>query len=141
MTPQQQQQMLMAQHELCGIMQITDATHASYIPIPGYTILQATPPFSAPPGAVQAVVCDRTSVFLGPNDHRVITDLHVPLFIRSTGRIAILEAAEGQLRVRFHQGQPTAEEAQALAAALDRANADMANVLRQAATAPSQPQP
>lgn len=121
-------------YEMCGVLQITDAERVSYIPIPGYSILQSEPPFSAPPGSVHAVVCDRTSIFMGPNDHRVITDLRVPLFIRNAGRVAILEAAEGQLRVRFNQGQPTAEEAQALAAALDRANADMANVLRQGST-------
>ena len=83
--------------ERCGVFQITDAEHVSYIPIPGYTILDGTPPFSAPPGSVHAVVCDRTSIFIGPNDHRVITDLGVPLFIRSGGRIAVLEIADRQL--------------------------------------------
>lgn len=111
--------------ELCGVFQITDAEHVSYIPIPGYSILQATPPLSAPPGAVHAVVCDRTSIFIGPNDHRVITDLGVPLFIRSSGRIAVLEIADRQLRLRFTQGEPTPEERAAIAPAIERALADM----------------
>jgi hypothetical protein len=117
--------------ETCGVLQITDAERVSYIPIPGYSILGGTPPFAAPPGSVHAVVCDRTSIFLGANDHRVISDLRVPLFIRNAGRVAILEAADGQLRVRFTQGQPSPVEAQALAASLDRANAEMASLLRQ----------
>ena len=107
--------------ELCGVFQITDAEHVSYIPIPGYSILRAAPPFTAPPGAVHAVVCDRTSIFVGPNDHRVITDLGVPLFIRNNGRIAVLEVADRQLRLRFTQGEPTPAERAAIAPAIERA--------------------
>ncbi len=111
--------------ESCGVFQITDSEHVSYIPIPGYSILLAQPPFSAPPGSVHAVVCDRTSIFLGPNDHRVITDLGVPFFIRSSGRIAVLEIADRQLRLRFTQGQPTAQEQAAIGPAIERALADI----------------
>jgi len=111
--------------EQCGVFQITDAEHVSYIPIPGYSILLATPPLSAPPGSVHAVVCDRTSIFLGPNDHRVITDLGVPLFIRNGGRIAVLEIADRQLRLRFTQGQPTELETAGLGAAIERAILDI----------------
>lgn len=111
--------------ESCGVFQITDAEHVSYIPIPGYSILLGQPPFSAPPGSVHAVVCDRTSIFLGPNDHRVITDLGVPFFIRSGGRIAVLEIADRQLRLRFTQGQPTAQEQAAIGPAIERALADI----------------
>src|SRR5688572_8940581 len=105
--------------ERCGVFQITDAEHVSYIPIPGYSILLSQPPFSAPPGSVHAVVCDRTSIFLGPNDHRVITDLGVPLFVRNGGRIAILEIADRQLRLRFTQGEPTTEEQAAIGPAIE----------------------
>jgi hypothetical protein len=111
--------------ERCGVFQITDSEHVSYIPIAGYSVLLATPPFSAPPGTVHAVVCDRTSIFLGPNDHRVITDLGVPLFIRSGGRIAVLEIADRQLRLRFTQGEPTAEEQAAIGPAIERAISDI----------------
>ncbi|MGE0663845.1 MAG: hypothetical protein AB7H66_17290 [Hyphomonadaceae bacterium] len=111
--------------EMCGVFQIQDAERVSYVPIPGYSILLGTPPFTAPPGSVHAVVCDRTSIFLGPNDHRVITDLGVPLFIRNAGRIAVLEVADRQLRLRFTQGQPTAEEQAAIGPAIDRALADI----------------
>ena len=121
--------------ERCGVFQITAAEHVSYIPIPGYTILDGTPPFSAPPGSVHAVVCDRTSIFIGPNDHRVITDLGVPLFIRSGGRIAVLEIADRQLRLRFTRGEPSAEERAAIGPAIERALAEIDRM------PPRQPQP
>ena len=111
--------------ESCGVFQITDAEHVSYIPIPGYSILLSQPPFTAPPGTVHAVVCDRTSIFLGPNDHRVITDLGVPLFIRNGGRIAVLEIADRQLRLRFTQGEPSPAESTAIGPAIERALAEM----------------
>jgi hypothetical protein len=110
--------------ERCGIFRITDAEHVSYIPVPGYSILLGQPPFRAPERA-SAVVCDRTSIFLGPNDHRVITDLGLPLFIRNGERIAVLEMADRQLRLRFTQGQPTPDEQAALGPAIDRAIADI----------------
>ena len=71
------------------------------------------------------MVCDRTSIFLGPNDHRVITDIGVPLFIRSGGRIAVLEIADRQLRLRFTQGQPTPQEQAAIGPAIEGALADI----------------
>jgi hypothetical protein len=111
--------------ESCGVFQITDAEHVSYVPIPGFSILMGQPPFSAPPGSMHAVVCDRTSIFLGPNDHRVITDLGVPLFVRNNGRIAILEIADRQLRLRFTRGEPTPQEQAAIGPAIDAALADM----------------
>jgi hypothetical protein len=114
--------------ETCGVFQIQDAERVSYIPIPGYSILLGQPPFSAPPGSVHAVVCDRTSIFLGANDHRVITDLGVPLFIRASGRIAVLEIADRQLRLRFTQGEPTPAEQAAIGPAIERALADIENL-------------
>jgi hypothetical protein len=120
--------------ENCGVFQITDAEHVSYIPIPGYSILLAQPPFSAPPGAVHAVVCDRTSIFIGPNDHRVITDLGVPLFIRSSGRIAVLEIADRQLRLRFTQGEPLPQERAAMGTAIERALAEIERMPPRTAT-------
>lgn len=125
--------------ERCGVFQITDAEHVSYIPIQGYSILLAQPPFTAPPGAAHAVVCDRTSIFMGPNDHRVITDLGVPLFIRSGGRIAVLEIADRQLRLRFTQGEPSPAERAAIGPAIERALAEIERMPpRTAPTAPAQ---
>jgi hypothetical protein len=134
----QQQQPAPQPHEMCGVFQITSAETVDYIPLPGYSVLMATPPFRAPPGSVHAMVCDRTSIFIGPNDHRIITDLGVPFFIRSSGRIAVLEIADHQLRLRFTQGAPTPQEQAAIGPAIERALAD---IDRLPAPQPAQTQP
>jgi hypothetical protein len=133
-----QQQPAPQPHELCGVFQITSPTTTEYSPLPGYSVLTAIPPFRAPPGSVHAMVCDRTSIFIGPVDHRVITDLGVPLFIRSGGRIAILEIADHQLRLRFTQGAPTPQEQAAIGPAIERALND---IERLPAPQPQQAQP
>ena len=55
----------------------------------------------------------------------VITDIGVPLFIRSGGRVAILEIADRQLRLRFTEGEPTQAERDAMGPAIERALAEM----------------
>lgn len=116
---------LAQQYEACGYLRITSPETVELVPLPGYSILIGTPPFTAPPGSLNAIVCDRTSIFIGPNDHRVITDMGVPLFIRSGGRVAILEIADHQLRLRFSQGQPTPQEQVAIGPAIERALVDI----------------
>lgn len=116
--------------ERCGIFKPTGEGRMAYVPISGYSILLMQPPFRLPQRAnatqrAQAVVCDRTSIFIGPNDHRVITDIGVPLFIRSGGRVAILEIADRQLRLRFTEGEPTQAERDAMGPAIERALAEM----------------
>jgi len=114
--------------ELCGVLQTGGETSA-FVPVAGYSILAGAAPLVAPPGQtdIDAIMCLRPSVFIGPVDHRVITDLHVPLYIRTTDRrMAVLEMSQGQLRVRFAAGQPLPAEAEAMRAALDRAQADIA---------------
>jgi hypothetical protein len=110
------------QQELCGVF-VRQPASVSYIPVEGFSILTAQTPLARPSGQpyVDAVICDRPSIYLGANDYRVLTDLSVPLFLRSGPRLATLEVHEGALRLRFIRGQPTAEEAQALSAALDQA--------------------
>lgn len=118
-----------AYQEFCGVLTHTGDS-SSYVPAPGYTVLGATLPLAPPRVAasnIDALVCVRSSIYIGPHDHRVLTDLRVPLFIRDTNRMAVLEIAGDQLRVRFTQGQPTPEEAQALGAAIDRAHDAMAS--------------
>jgi hypothetical protein len=114
--------------ETCGIFVRQDAEHVSYIITPGYTVLTAVPPLARPPGQpqVDAIICDRESIVIGPADYRVLTDLHVPFYIRNAGRLAVLEVTDGRLQARFLRGQPTAAESQAMAAALDRASAEAA---------------
>lgn len=110
--------------ETCGIFRIENAERVSYVPVPGFSILLGQPPFRVPQRA-SAVVCDRTSIFIGPNDHRVITDAGVPLFIRNAQRVAVLEIADRQLRLRFTEGEPTTAEHAAIGPAIERALAEM----------------
>lgn len=114
--------------ETCGIFVRQDATHVSYVLTPGYSVLTAVPPLAKPVGQdqVDAVICDRESIVIGPADYHVLTDLHVPFYIRNGARLAVLEVSGGQLRARFLRGQPTPAESQAMAAALDRAQSDAA---------------
>lgn len=116
--------------ERCGIFKPTAEGRMAYIPIAGYSVLLMQPPFRLPQRAqatqrAQAVVCDRTSIFIGPNDHRVITDIGLPLFIRSGGRVAVLEIADHRLRLRFTEGEPTQTERDAMGPAIERALAEM----------------
>lgn len=114
--------------ETCGIFVRQDAEHVSYIITPGYTVLTAVPPLARPPGQpqVDAIICDRESIVIGPADYHVLTDLHVPFYIRNAGRLAVLEITDGRLQARFLRGQPTPAESQAMAAALDRSSAEAA---------------
>ncbi|HYD88527.1 MAG TPA: hypothetical protein VEA80_13710 [Vitreimonas sp.] len=115
-----------APQETCGVLS-TGAETSSFTPVPGLTLLNATPPLTRPEGDVDGLLCIRSGIYLGPNDHRVLTDLGVPFFIRDAARLATLERTQGQLRLRFVRGAPTAEESQAMVAAIDRAHAEMAN--------------
>ncbi len=133
-----QRQLAVQPHELCGVFQITSPETVEYSPLPGYSVLTATPPFRAPPGSVHAMVCDRTSIFIGPVDYRVITDLGVPLFIRNSGRIAVLEIVDRQLRLRFTRGQPTPSEQAAISEAIERALVEMDRMPAPEPQAPTQ---
>lgn len=115
------------QRETCGVF-VASGDTTSYIPIQGFTILGIIPPIGMPPGQtrIDGVVCDRAGIFLGPSDHRVLTDLAVPLYIRHDGRVAVLEAPAGRLQVRMSTGGLRDGEQQALAEALDRAETALA---------------
>lgn len=120
--------------DACGALSVAADGTLILAASPGYTLLTAIPPLAPPPGAsgFAAILCDRTSIMIGPNDYRVLTDLHVPLYIRNSGRVAMLEFVNNELRVRFQSGAPSAEEREALASALDRANEALAALPRQA---------
>lgn len=108
--------------ETCGILVRQDDERTSYIPVLGYSVMNAPSPLTRPPGQdqVDALICDRLSLVISPQDYRVLTDLRVPLYIRAGIRLIVLEVAEGQLRVRFLRGEPTDEERAQLAVALDQ---------------------
>lgn len=112
--------------EVCGVF-FVDPDRMTYVPTPDYSLLSAATPLTAPPNQarVDALICDRPSMFIGPNDHRVLTDLHIPLFIRSGGRVGVMEFRQGQVHLRFSEGAPTDAERDAIAIALDRAQSDI----------------
>lgn len=113
--------------ERCGILR-AGGERSTYAPIEGFSVLLMPPPIRLPQRAregARAIMCERTSIFIGANDHRVITDTGVPLFITSGGRIAVLEIADRQLRLRFTQGEPTAAEREGIGPAIERALVDM----------------
>lgn len=112
--------------EQCGVF-FVQPDRLTFVPIAGYSLLTATPPLTAPPNQPQidAIICDRPAMFIGPNDHRVLTDLHKPLFIRSGGRVAVMEFTENQVHLRFTEGSPSEAEMQAIRGALDAAQADI----------------
>lgn len=115
--------------ELCGVF-FVDSERATYVPVPDYFVLTAAAPLAAPVNQprMDALICDRPALVMGPNDHRVLTDLHVPLFIRNGGRVAVLEYRDNQLHLRFSEGAPTEAEMADLRAALDRAQDDIARM-------------
>lgn len=110
--------------ETCGVLSVGETS--SFDPLDGYSILWAMPPIVRPPGDVDGILCIRSHIYLGVNDHRVVTDLGVPFFIRDATRLATLEQVDGQMRLRFVSGAPTPAESTALAAAIDAAHADIA---------------
>ncbi len=113
--------------ELCGVISQSGTGTSAYTPVPGYSVLYAAAPLLPPPGQsdIDAIVCIRAAIYLGPVDHRVLTDLRVPFFIRDGERMAVLELADDGLRLRFTRGEPTPEERAALAQAIDRAHAEL----------------
>jgi hypothetical protein len=113
--------------ETCGVFVTEPGQATTYVPLFGYSVTSATLPLTAPGGVqnVTGVVCDRLALELRPNDHRVLTDLRVPFYVRSGIRMAALEAPEGTFRIRFLEGQPSDVERTQLGEALDRATDDV----------------
>jgi hypothetical protein len=109
--------------ETCGVFITEPGQEAVHVPLAGYSITNSELPLTAPGRQqhITGVICDRLALELRAQDHRVLTDLRVPFYIRSGIRIAALEAPEGQFRIRFLEGQPSEAERTQLAEALDRA--------------------
>ncbi len=113
--------------ETCGVFVAEPGQEATYVLLLDYSITNAELPLTAPGGQqnVTGVICDRLALELRPQDHRVLTDLRVPFYVRSGIRMAALEAPEGQFRIRFLRGEPSEAERSQLAEALDRAADDV----------------
>lgn len=106
----------------CSIMAPDEDGQERIFPDPGIS-LGTQPELVFPAGfqAATAVVCDRRVLAIGDNDYRAITELNVPVFIRSHGRVLVFQIEEGQFYVKFIKGAPTDEEISAIQSALDRA--------------------
>jgi hypothetical protein len=108
--------------EACSVMVRADGGMRTE-PAGGYFITGAAPPLRLPEGHtnVAALVCDRATLTIGDNDYRVLTDLEIPLFVRSDDRILALEMVHGQFRIRLDEGDLTEDEVTSIQTALDRA--------------------
>ncbi len=109
-------------NERCAVMTESTAGVVETHFVDGFVVTGAVP-FRFPAGFenARAVMCVRDVLVIGDDDHRVIVDGGVPLYIASTGRVVVLEISGGQFRVRTARGEPTVEETVALQAALTRA--------------------
>jgi hypothetical protein len=108
--------------EACSVM-VKAGDTMKVEPVSGYTITNATTPLRLPdsyPDAV-AIVCERSTLTIGDNDYRVLTDLEVPLFVKSSGRTVVFEMVSGQFLLQVADGELTQEEIAGLQVALNRA--------------------
>ncbi|MEJ0058824.1 MAG: hypothetical protein WDM79_04205 [Terricaulis sp.] len=88
-------------------------------------MLNAAAPLPRPAveGELRALMCRRATLTIGPNDHRVIVDLHVPFMIGHQRRMVVIEIVEGQLRANYSDYQFTEAERAIVQAGVDRAQA------------------
>jgi hypothetical protein len=106
----------------CGVL-LRDGGEIRSESLPGFSVSDAALPLQLPEGLgdVQGVMCSRESLHLLDNDYCVITDLGVPFYLASGGRLIVLEISSGQFRARTAQGELTKEELDRLQAALNAA--------------------
>lgn len=95
------------------------------VPLPGYSVLNGAAPLARPAvdGQLRAIMCRRTSLNLGPNDHRVLVDLHVPFMIAHQRRLVAIEMVDGRMQANYGEYQFTEAERAVLQAGIDRAQA------------------
>lgn len=108
-------------HETCGVLlQENGATRVEAVS--GYNVIGAALPMQLPAGydAVVGVHCSRAEFVIADSDHRVLTDLGVPLYLSFGDPMIVLEISSGQLRVRTVRGQLSESEIAAVQLALNR---------------------
>lgn len=84
---------------------------------PSILSIPLTPPSSAENAS--AVICQRTTIVPRPDDYRVLTEMHLPLALRTDRTTLWLMIESGQLKVRFKDGQATPDEMRAVQERLD----------------------
>lgn len=97
--------------ENCGLLVSRDG-QTEEIQVAGFNIMTVQGRLSLPEGhgQVVGVICDRDSLIPAIGDERVMTELRQPLYIRSGGRVMLVDVGEGRFRVRMKEGRPTKAE-------------------------------
>jgi len=67
---------------------------------------------------VKALMCGRDALVLGPNDYKVLR-ANLTMFVVTNGRVAVLEAVNGQLRFRVTDGEMSPQESERTQSALN----------------------
>jgi hypothetical protein len=75
-----------------------------------------------------AVICQRTTIVPLPHDYRVLTEMHLPLALRTDRTTLWLMIESGQLKVQFKDGQATPDEMRALQERLDEMQSALQSV-------------
>jgi hypothetical protein len=96
---------------------VTQTTNGAYaeVPLPGFdpALTSAPLPAVTMTNAVM-VVCNRTTIIPEVTDYRVLTELRIPLAIRTTSKTVLLGASGGKLQVGLPDGQVSPEDTKAL---------------------------
>ena len=75
---------------------------------------------------ITMVVCNRATIVPQVTDYRVLTDMHLPLAIKSGGKTLFLGAKQGQIQFGVPDGDATPAEIEALRARRDEMQTAMA---------------
>jgi hypothetical protein len=79
---------------------------------------QPLPSVQASSGA-QMVLCNRPTIVPQVSDYRVLTEMHLPLAIRSGAKTLFVGVKDGRVQLALPEGDATAEEMTALRARQD----------------------
>ena len=114
-----------AHSEKCGVVHEVEGGKYETTIMPSLHVLELTDDavFALPPDApakVSAVMCGRDDIVPSRNDYKVLVAGYV-LAITTGGRVLYLEAADGQLQLKFGEGQMTEAEAGRMQAFLNEA--------------------
>jgi hypothetical protein len=95
-------------------------------PLVGFDPALTSIPLPAVPAGAVMVVCNRATIIPEVTDYRVLTELRLPLSIRSGPKTLFLGAAGGKLQVGLPEGQATPEDTKAVQDRLDEMQSAMA---------------
>ena len=98
----------------CSVVNQANGAYAE-TPLPGFDPALTSAPLPAVTMAnALMVVCNRTTIVPEVTDYRVLTELRLPLAIRSGSKTVLLGVSGGKLQVGLPDGQVSPEETKAL---------------------------